>query len=168
MENPHNFRIPDAYDDLQIDRGPYQLKGWIVDRASERGIDESDLWSGHVRFPAPEPAPFVVEMMSLSTDLDRRLWKTLAGSAPALRSETWGHSIESDSSEQPSGHRLQVSIQFVVKFLNAIGMDLIVEVDIQRRYRQRRYERSDGDELGSMPPSARIFIVKGDGTIRTL
>lgn len=166
--NPYDFRIPDATDDLQVDKGPYQLKGWIVDRPSERGIDESDPWAGQVRYPAPEPAAFVTEMMHLSTDSDRRLWLAPFSPAPALRSKTWGYYQERDSSEQPSGSRLRASIQFVGKFLAAVGMDLVVEVEIQRRSRHQRYDSRDGDELRNIPPSTRIFIVKDDGTICTL
>lgn len=166
--NPHDFRIPDANDDLQIDNGPYQLKGWIVDRPSEKGIDESDPWAGEVRFPAPEPAAFVTEMMNLSTDSDRRLWRAAFSPVPALRSMTWGYYQERNSSEQPSGSRLRASIQFVIKFLTAIGMDLVVEVEIQRRSRHQRYDTRDRDELRNITPSTRIFIVKSDGTICTL
>ena len=168
VDDPHDFRIPDADDDLQMDQGPYQLKGWIVDRSSERGIDESDRWAGDVRFPAPEPARFVVEMMRLSTDSDCRVWQTPSGATPTLRSETWGHFLEKDSSEQPNGRRLQASIQFVIDFLKAISMDLVVEVEIQRRSRHQRYESHDGDELRNIPPSTKLFIVKSDGTIRAL
>ncbi|MDD4929787.1 MAG: hypothetical protein PHP85_10965 [Gallionella sp.] len=166
--NPHDFRIPEANDDIQIDQGPYQLKGWIVDRQKERGIDESDPWAGDVRFPAPEPAPFVVEMMRLSTDADRRIWLSTSSQTPTLRSETWSHFAERDSSEQPSGRRIVASIQFIVEFLTAIGMDMIVEVEIQRRSSYQRYKNHDDDELRNIPPSTRIFIVNGDGTIRTL
>lgn len=166
--NPHDFRIPDANDDLQIDTGPYKLKGWIVDRPSERGIDESDPWAGKVRFPAPEPAAFVTEMMHLSTDSDRRLWLAPFSPAPALQSRTWGYYQERNGSEQPSGSRLRASVPFVVKFLTAIGMDLVVEVDIQRRPRHQRYDNGDDDELRNIPPSTRIFIVKGDRTICTV
>jgi hypothetical protein len=165
--DPHDFRIPDADDDLKIDHGAYQLRGWIVDRPREGGIDESDRWAGEVRFPAPEPAPFVVEMMRLSTDSDRRVWLFPSSPTPMLQSETWGHFSEKDSSEKPSGHRLQASIQFVVDLLTAIDMDLIVEVEIRRRSRHQHYERRDDDELRNIPPSNRILILKGDGTIRT-
>ncbi len=166
--NPNDFPIPDATDDFQIDKGPYQLKGWIVDRPSERGIDESDPWAGQVRYPVPEPAAFVTEMMHLSTDSDRRLWLSPFSPAPALRSKTWGYYQERNSSEQPSGSRLRASIQFIVKFLTAIGMDLVVEVEIQRRSRLNAMTVGDGDELRNIPPSTRIFIVKDDGTICTL
>lgn len=163
--NPHDFRIPDADDDLQIDEGPYQLRGWVVDRPSQRGLDECDRWAGDVRFPAPEPAAFVVEMMQLSTDSDRRVWLTASVPEPALRSEAWGHFPEKDSSERPNGCKLQASIKFVVEFLMAISMEMIVEVEIQRRL---LYRRSNGNELHNVLPSTRLFIVRRDGTIRTL
>lgn len=165
--NPHDFRIPDANDDLQIDNGPYQMMGWIVDRPSERGIDENDPWAGQVRFPAPEPAAFVTEMMHLSTDSDHRIWLTPFSPVPALMSKAWGCCQERHNSEQPSGSRLRASIPFVVNFLAAIGMDLVVEVEIQRRSRYQRYDSRKDDELQDIPPNTRIFIVKGDGTIRT-
>lgn len=168
VDDPHDFRIPDANDDHQIDEGPYQLKGWIVDRPRERGIDEMDRWSGEVRFPAPEPAPFVVEIMKLSTDSDRRLWQIPGVTTPLLRSETWGRFPDRDGSEEPNGRRLRASIPFVIKFLNAVGMDLVVEVEIQRRSSYGRYTGHERDELGNNPPSNKLFIVKGDGTIRTL
>lgn len=167
-ENPHDFRIPDATDDLQIDNGFYQLKGWIVDRPTERGIDESDPWAGGVRFPAPEPAAFVTEMMHLSTDSDHRLWLAPFSSEPALQSKAWGYYQERNSSVRPSGGRLLASIQFIVKFLTTIRMDLVIEVDIQRRSRHQPYDSRNNDELRNIPPSTRIFIVKGDGTICTL
>jgi hypothetical protein len=167
-DNPHDFRIPDAEDDLQIDHGAYQLKGWIVDQSSESGLDARDWWAGGVRFPPPEPASFVVEMMRLSTDFDRRLWLAPSDLTPALRSETWGHLGKNDSFERSSGRRLQASIRFVIEFLNQIGRDLVIKVEIQRRSRDQGYERNQRDEFRRIPPSTRLFIIKGDGTIHTL
>lgn len=162
----HNFRIPTADDDLQIDHGPYQLKGWILAPSSDRGIDESDPWAGDVRFPAPEPAAFVVETMGLTSDIDRRLWQAPSLKTPALRSETWGHRPEKEGSEQPSGRRLQALVEFVGEFLKANEMDLVVEVAIERRSRHRRYEYGNKD--GFQAAGFRIFVVQGDGTIRTV
>ncbi len=164
--DPHDYRIPDADDDLQIDHGPHRLKGWILDRPNQSGMDERDDWSGGVRFPAPEPAPFAVEMMRLSTDSDRRVWRT--DSATTLKSEAWGQIPERNESERPSGRRLQASVNFVVEFLKTIEMDLVVKVEIQRRSPYQSYETRDSNELRNIGPSARIFIVKGDGTIRSL
>jgi hypothetical protein len=167
-DDPHAYRIPDEDDDLQIDMGPFQLKGWIADRSGEGGVDDNDPWAGNVRFPAPEPAAFVTERMGLSTDADRRLWRTPSDHLPTLRSEVWGSFSERDSSEQPNGSRLWASRRFVHQFLAAIGMDMLVEVEIQRRSRHQPYETPDENEPQNIPASTRIFIIKGDGTICSL
>lgn len=167
-DDPHDYRIPEADDELQIDNGPYQLKGWIVDRSKEVGIDENDRWAGNVRFPAPEPAPFVVELMGLTTDADRRVWHGPMVLSPSFRSETWGSFPDKDSSEQSSGERLKISVQLVPTFLKAVNMDLIIKIEIKRRSTHHRYARGSENELKDIPASTRIFIVKGDGTIRTI
>jgi hypothetical protein len=168
VENSHLYLIPDAVDDLQIKEGPFQLKGWIVDRPGESGIDDRDPWSGSVRFPAPQPASFVTEMMQLSPDPDRRSWLNQRSAPPPLRSEVWGSFAERDTMEQPSGQRLHVTRQFVVDFLSAVSMDMVVEVSVERRSRHQPYETPDDNELRNIPPSTRIFIIKNNGTICAL
>ncbi len=166
--NPHDFRLPDARDHFEIDHGRYQLRGWIVDQPSERGIDACDRWAGDVRFPPPAPAPFVVEKMGLTSDPDLRLWQGPADPAPKLQSDVWRHFSEKYTTERPTGRRLQASVQFVVQFLKAIGMDLVVEVDIHRQLRRQSYEGRDSDESPTIRPSTKIFIFKHDGTVDAL
>ena len=56
VDNPHDYRIPDAEDDLQINFDGFQLKGWIVDRSHDGRLDEQDPWAGAIRYPPLEPA----------------------------------------------------------------------------------------------------------------
>jgi len=168
VEHPHDFRIPSAGDDLEFDTPPYLLKGWVQDQHHESGIDNSDPWAGNVRFPAPEPAEFVVDLMSMSTDSDRRDWVLPSSPEPVMRSHTWGYFQDNDRSEQATGVRLDATISFVIEFLKTTGKDLVVEVEIQRNARHQNYQNRGEDELQYITPSNRIFILKGDGTFRTL
>jgi hypothetical protein len=168
VEHPHDFRIPSADDDLEFDTPPYLLKGWVQDQHQESGIDNSDPWAGNVRFPVPEPAAFVVDLMNMSTDADRREWVLPSSPMPVMRSHTWGYFQENDRSEQATGVRLDATISFVIEFLKATGKDLVVEVEIQRNARHQNYRNRGEDELQYITPSNRIFILKGDGTFRTL
>lgn len=168
VEHPHDFRIPSAGDDLELDVTPYLLKGWVQDQHDESGIDNSDPWAGNVRFPVPEPAAFVVDLMNMSTDADRREWVLPSSPMPVMRSHTWGYFQENDRSEQATGVRLDATISFVIEFLKATGKDLVVEVEIQRNARHQNYRNRGEDELQYITPSNRIFILKSDGTFRTL
>jgi hypothetical protein len=168
VEHPHDFRIPSAGDDLEFDTPPYLLKGWVQDQHQESGIDNSDPWAGNVRFPVPEPAAFVVDLMNMSTDADRREWVLPSSPMPVMRSHTWGYFQEKDRSEQATGVRLDATTSFVIEFLKATGKDLVVEVEIQKNARHQNYRNRGEDELQYITPSNRIFILKGDGTVRTL
>lgn len=168
VEHPHDFRIPSAGDDLEFDATPYLLKGWVQDQHHESGIDNSDPWAGNVRFPVPEPAAFVVDLMSMSTDADRREWVLPSSPMSVMRSHTWGYFQDNDRSEQATGVRLDATISFVIEFLKTTGKDLVVEVEIQRNARHQNYRNRGEDELQYITPSNRIFILKGDGTFRTL
>lgn len=168
VEHPHDFRIPSVDDDLEFDNPPYLLKGWVQDHHQESGIDNGDPWAGNVSFPVPEPAAFVVDLMNMSTDADRREWVLPSSPMPVMRSHTWGYFQENDRSEQATGVRLDATISFVIEFLKATGKDLIVEVEIQRNARHQNYRNRGEDELQYITPSNRIFILKRDGTFRTL
>ncbi|HRI38182.1 MAG TPA: hypothetical protein PLO50_06465, partial [Nitrospira sp.] len=168
--NPSDYRIPDAEDDLQIDKDGFQLKGWIVDRSRERGIDKRDPWAGDIRYPPPGPADYVIQLMNLSSDTERRRWFVQDECTDVAWSSTWGHFQEKDDEEttHDSGTRLQASLGFTFALLAKLNMDLIVSVKIERGRPYNRWERNNDNETGYIPRSARLFLVKADRTIRSL
>jgi hypothetical protein len=170
--NPHDYRIPDAGDELQIDHNGFQLKGWIApDDHFGSGIDEQDPWSGAIRYPPTRPAQFVVNLMNLKSDSERRVWYPANGQStiPVLWSQVWGHYNEKeDGDEEESGRRIQASPQFITDFLRKVDMDLIVEVEMERRYSHSRYESRKEDSIGFIPGSARLFLIKSDGKLFTI
>ena len=69
------YVIPSSGGDRQIGRGGFVLKGWIESRDPESGLDGKDIWSGGVRFPPHAPADEIVDLMTLETDSDKRVWR---------------------------------------------------------------------------------------------
>ena len=169
-DNSHDFRIPDADDDLQIDFEGFQLKGWIGDRSCEKGIDEQDPWAGAIMYPPPEPAAYIIDLMKLNSDSEHRRWCITGLCSAVSWSQVWGHFQEKHDDETiyESGDRFQASFDFVVSLLQELEMDLIVEVEIKRRRHYYRWERSNTNDGGFIPPSARLFLIKADGSISTL
>lgn len=166
-ENTRDYGIPCSDDNLEIDQGGFVLKGWIDNRDRDSGLDGKDRWSGGVRYPPPAPANEIVELMSLGTDSDERVWcddvKT-----PVMRSQVWGNlETERDDRDDGRGERLLSSIDFVKEVLRTLERDLIVEVQIKRRGHRWRYEtREDDDER--IPERTRLYVVKSDGHFITL
>jgi len=168
-DNPHDYRIPDANDDLQIDFEGFQLKGWIVDRYCDRGLDEHDPWAGAITHPSPISAAYITDIMNLTSDTEHRRWFVQGDHINVAWAQVWGTFLEKDDDEtnHESGVRFQASFEFIVSFLRKLEMDLIVKIEIERRRRYYRWERRN-DDIGYTLPSARLFLVKTDGRICTL
>lgn len=168
--DPRDYRIPDADDHLQIDFGGFQLKGWIVDPSREHGLDNKDPWAGAIIYPPPAPATYITEVMMLNSDNEQRRWFLQDDPIEVAWSQVWGHYLEKDEDgmNYDHGSRFQASFAFTISLLRRMGMDLIVEVEIERRRRYARWERSNQSDIGFIPPSARLFLFKSGGSISTL
>ncbi|RWL80907.1 MAG: NACHT domain-containing protein [Mesorhizobium sp.] len=168
-DDHHDYLIPDAADDRQIDFGPFQLKGWLVDRSCERGIDEKDAHAGRISYPAPFPSKEVIEAMNLKADREQRYWRQKESAPVAMIAETWGTFQEKDDdTPEERGDRVQASLPFIEELLRRLGMDMIVNVEIERRRSYSRYESHDEDDKKRIPPSTQLFLIKSDGRIRTV
>ena len=169
-KNVHDYAIPSAESEMEIDESGFALKGWIVDRSHDRGLDGQDRWAGGITFPPPMPARYVVDLMSLETDSDRRLWRDEKTSV-VITSQVWGHYDEAkrhESSNPERGSRIQASLSFVTAMLAKLDRDLIIEVQIDRRRRYRPYESGVEDDKERIPTKARLYLLGADGRTRTL
>ena len=161
-----SYRIPDADDDMKINKTGFQLEGWVEKCDSESALDRFDPWAGSILYPPLKPAKFVRDLFQLEGDRESRVWKIQTNDAPkeVIWSQIWGnyyaHGSESEGEE---GWRLQVSQTFVTEFLIKMGMDLIIEVGVDRSIRRNHYERSQDEDIGYVPSYFRIFVLRADG-----
>ena len=169
-----DYRIPDAGDELEIDKAGFRLKGWVEYRDFETRLDEFDPWAGTIRYPSLKPAKFVSDLFQLEADKEFRIWRI--GTSGVRKEVLWAQVWGSDRSqgdqyyetEGEHGRRLQASHAFVTELLGKVNMDLIVKVQIERRILRDRYERSKGDYLEYVPPYCRIFLLRADGRTYSL
>jgi hypothetical protein len=167
---PLDYRIPPTGDDLQIDSGPYQLRGWVDNETNNPGRDEFDPWAGSIQVPAPKPAQFVCDAMSLKPGDQERVWfrSSEEKQEPMLWSQTWGTGHEDSEPQGNSGHRLQTSRAFLSMLLNEFRMDLIVKVQINRENRRSKYDHNRGENHGYIPPYCRLYLLDSNGDWTTL
>ena len=172
--NSRDYRIPDAGDELEIDEAGFRLKGWVENCNIETGRDECDPWAGAIRYPPLKPAKFVSDFFQLETDKECRVWwiETAGVREEVLWAQVWGNDYsEHDQyyvTEGERGRRLQTSRAFVTELLGKVNMDLIVEVQIERRIVRHDYERNEADHLGYVPPYHRIFVLRANGRAYSL
>ena len=169
--NSHDYRIPEAGDDMEIDKSGFRLMSWVEDRESGKALDQFDPWAGAIQYPPLKPAKFVRDLLQLEEDRECRVWhlQTAGVSKEVLWSQVWGSDCRQDNdSEGEHGRRLQASPTFVTEFLGKMNMNLIVEVEIERCTRRDRYERSEDDDLGYVQPYFRIFVLRADGRTYSL
>lgn len=165
----YDYAIPSADNDMEIDELGYELKGWIVSTGDGSRLDGRDRWSGGVSFPPPQPAPFVIEMMRLETDLDKRFWNDET-KAQVMKSEVWGtfdEAKQSATSDPNHGSCLRASMDFLKVLLKELDRDLIIEVQINRRRRYQSYERDEKDDE-QVPTQAKLYLLSHDGKVRTV
>jgi hypothetical protein len=163
----HDYVIP-GVDDDQIDAGPFQLRAWVKNSQRSARLDGQDPWAGSIVYPPIAPAHFVVDVLHLRSDLEQCSWWMRNGERDeiALWCQVWGQRRERDDDEDPeTGRRFQGSLAFVRELLRSARKDLIIKVEIGRRLRHSRHHRESSDEFGYAQPSARLFLVKPDGTI---
>lgn len=168
-DDPHDFIIPNADDDRQIDFGPFRLKGWIIDRSRDSGVDSKDPWAGKIAYPAPALSPEIAAAMNLSTDREHRTWRQGQHNEAVVTAATWGTFRDKDAEgSEEQGDRVQATLPFIRELLGSLDMEMIVSVEIERRHGYRRYESQSDDEKKPIPQSTRIFLIKADGRIRTV
>ena len=163
----HDYVIPSADCDHQIDRAGFALKGWIEDRSCEKRMDGKDKWCGGVCYPPPAPAVDIVELMAVEADSDRRVWRN-AENEPVMSSQAWGNLNTRDEDDNPErGERLRASLDFVTNLLGQSGFDLIIEVQIERIRRWRWYDPRENDDE-RIPTNARLYLITASGHVTSL
>ncbi|WP_205504627.1 hypothetical protein [Rufibacter psychrotolerans] len=167
-ESPHDYSIPDAEDHLQIETEDFKLKGWVLDRNQESGIDQHDPWSGEINFPSLAPAEWIVDRLKMESDPEEREWRKQndPSGATMIWSQAWSKMEEDDGGHR--GQRLQVSQSSMAAMLKTLNYDLIIKVTIDRRKKYLRYSSRQDDGLGYLLPYTKLFILKNDGHIYTL
>ena len=168
-----DYRIPPAGDNFEIDVPPYKLVGWLIDVQHDLGIDERDPLRYGVRAIQSRPSEMTERILNL-----KFVYKSQARWIEANRAktlfiyETWGDNRDDEPEDRfrynetvrSSGWRLRIARDTLKTFLNQVGLDLIVEVEITRR--NKGYEYSRYDEEGAKGTRFdRVLLFRRDGTI---
>lgn len=170
MGDAWDYKLPDENDtEFEIDVGPYGLHGWLRDIAGDSGIDGKDPNCGSIDLIDSMPGRRVTEACSLERDgAGLPHWSNASSVEPMFVFHSWGEKEKDDERHmvglEAAGHRLLANRRQLLEFLRAQDLDLIAEVEINRRGRDRGY---DSDEEEEVPEGRfdRLYSLGRDGTV---
>jgi hypothetical protein len=171
---PHysDYRLPSMEGDFEVDDSPYKLKSWIADGDYNSGIDERDPLRFDLLPIQLLPSDYVCSELNLVFAYeDQPRWRNGTDREAVFSYRAWSDVRWSDDGERilfnedihSSGYQLMMDKNSLREYLNKVGMDLIVEIQITRRNRgdESRYDQKNAKEL----EFDRVILLRRDGSI---
>jgi len=173
VDDSWDYRIPSTGDELEIDCAPYKLVGWLDDSEHISGLDEGDILRSGVREIECRPSNKTANALNLTFVYDGQVrWINADHGNTIFTYEAWGDNSDDDRDDRyrydrtvrSNGWRLKIDKQALYTFLNNVGLDLIVEVEITRRNKGYDYSRYDEERTKEVRYD-KVILLRRDGTI---
>ncbi|MGI1943979.1 hypothetical protein [Shewanella glacialipiscicola] len=174
-DDSHDYRLPPAGHEFEIDDGPFLLRGWLNEHSGDARLDEKDVFNHGVRLIEATPSENVVEILGLCrSDSYPVNWLDSSNGDSAFHYEAWGD-VRDDSRQREylygedcisNGHRLKISLHHLKQYLDKVGFDLTIEVEITRRVTKdgiTEYNEKSEKEARY----ARLYLLRRTGEILT-
>ncbi len=164
--DPHDYKLPSYGEtDMEIDSGPFSLKGWIEDDSISKKLDQFDPYGDQLDFPPYQIGAEIADRLQLSTDAAGKSWYLPGSDKAVASSETWSSYLE-DRSEYPdqAGKRIGVSKTVLQKLCAVLDCALILRVGIHREMNYKYRKEAEGKSYSNL--QYKIFILSEDGTIK--
>ncbi|WP_394140357.1 ATP-binding protein [Vibrio chagasii] len=170
-----DYRLPPAGHEFEIDEDPFLLRGWLNEHSGDARLDEKDVFNHDVRLIEATPSENVVEILGLCrSDSYPVSWLDSSNGTRAFHYEAWGDTRGNSLRKEyifgedviSNGHRLKVSLHHLKQYLDKVGFDLILEVEITRRVTKdgiTEYNEKSEKEARY----ARLYLLRRTGEIIT-
>jgi len=174
-DDSHDYRLPPADDEFEIDDGPFLLRGWLSEHSGDARLDQKDVFNHGVRLIETTPSENVVEILGLCrSDSYPASWGDSSNGNNVFLYEAWGD-VRDDSRQKEyiygedvisNGHRLKISLHSLKQYLDKVVFDLILEVEITRRVTKDGITEYN-EESEKEARYARLYLLRRTGEIFT-
>lgn len=166
-ENSHDYRLAVNGDDrFEIASGRFILTSLLVDRNGDTELDLHDPLRGHVSAPGQLPHPRIIALLGLVRDPSGLpLWRDGQG-AIVIQRLAWSDPKQPDDSSTryfAQGEDLLIRRSTIAQILEAYGLDLITEINFNRRIGEESYGLSKDKKRER--EYDRIILFRHDGKI---
>lgn len=171
----HDYYLPLEKDEHESEISSSQIFGWVRSRDGDLGLDEHDPLRNGISGSAYEPGKLVNEALGLTQAIEvgRPTWHQDDGHKSFV-TEEWGE-LAGDQDERlrnhgspvsSHGNRLRVASSALLDVLEAVGLDLILEVT------HEKYRNGDDGRPSYLDDENRrdrtcLYLLRRDGSLYT-
>jgi len=163
-EDASNFKLPYYEEEqMEIDSGIFQLRGWVKQRNVIKGIDDLDPYAAKIDYPPYGLGHNIMESLNLIVDEQGKTWRISGSNEVVLQCESWSSEPESsDGDRDQSGMTLKASLKFLQHLCRTLDCDILFDISITRNL-SNKYS-SESVEYSKR--AHKIFILSSDGKFR--
>jgi hypothetical protein len=164
--DPHDFKLPDYREEgMEFEADPFNLKGWIWRADTYNRLDGYDPYAAGISFPPYQIGDSIIEKLGLSADPEQRNWFLPNTDKASLVCEIW-RTRRPRPEEEPAryGERLNASITFLKHLCSVLNCEIILNVQINRRFSYNSSRRNEDDGYG--PTHSKVYILSATGNLR--
>ncbi|WP_201575064.1 hypothetical protein [Psychrobacter sp. H8-1] len=130
------------------------------------GVGSMDPFLGGVRRIQPfKLHSAITEVINCTHSNDMKDWQLDA--KPYLQSTYWSEDKPSHNEDYiRNGNQALASLDLLTLICKKMDVEIAIQVDIERRYKDSFSRWSNDDDLGYIPPYSKTFLLSADGTLR--
>jgi len=165
FDNPHDYKLPE-YNEERFEKNvhPFNLKGYIISREKEYGLDSYDDFAEELDYPPYQLGKPYIKTLELTPDIDFRFWYESQNQMPVMECKIWNSGKEGYSETvKNNGKYLSISFNLIKKLCEKTQMDIIFEVVI-RRSKEKQEEKEDFEK--EQKRQTRLYLFSADGRFR--
>ena len=171
IDDSWDYKLPDEGEEhAEIGEAPYRFLGWLRHSYRDDGIDKKDPLRGRAFQISSSPGRRVDAACELTRDeAGRPRWYSGEAEQPMFVYEVWGVDAEDEERYRDgfavAGQRLLAHKEQLLNFLRGQALDLIIEVEVERRERENRRYAGEEEDASSEGRFARLYLLDGEGTL---
>jgi len=164
--DPHDYRIPPAGDDQEIDNPQFRLAGWLKHLGSTESLDRNDPLLYRMSAQLPILIPEIQEALRVRSEhVGIRYLDQVVPHRLVAEIHAWSDMPERDTKYDSfsQGWRLQIRTDRLLQLLTIKNTCLILKVQIRRD--RRNHGKLDYDYAKT---KALVYLLHPDGRLETL
>ena len=172
MADSWDYKLPDEGEErAEIDEAPFRLLGWLQSSYRDDSIDRRDPFRGHAFQITSRPGQRVAVACDLTRDgTGQPRWSNDEAEHPMFIYEVWG--VDAEDGERyrggftVAGQRLVTHKEQLLNFLREQALDLVIEVEVERRERKNRRYAGEEEDASAEGRFVRLYLLGGNGDFK--